>query len=428
MMGDGLFQITLNHGYILQILAAEMLFVWGLKRRQGFVLRFLLGVTVYGGASIVLTNLIARYVVGFYSLTIFLLSLLLWKFCCRERFRDILFCCVGAQLTQNLAHNVENLIYRPFAQYFNTVGWCCLSVSVTVIVYAICYRLFARRLRGCDGFALEDRYVYIISIAAAIFTYAMQAIQQNYGIDALWITRPPLIFCCIAGLCVQFGLLTLKSEQEGRQLLERIIQQEQRQYEITRSSMDLINMKAHDLKHQITLMKATGRCDGAELEEIESAIAQYASSSNTGCKPLDAILTEKQLLCRTCGIEAAVMAQGESLAFLQPADIASLFGNLLDNAIEYERTVEPVSRRCISLNVAEKNGFVCIRVENYCPTRPEMYNGLPVTSKADKTRHGFGLRSVQYITEKYGGTMHIGTEGDLFVVSLLIPVPRASGG
>ena len=39
------------------------------------------------------------------------------------------------------------------------------------------------------------------------------AIQQNYGIDALWITRPPLIFCCIAGLCVQFGLLTLKSEQ-----------------------------------------------------------------------------------------------------------------------------------------------------------------------------------------------------------------------
>ena len=84
----------------------------------------------------------------------------------------------------------------------------------------------------------------------------------------------------------------------------------------------------------------------------------------------------------------------------------------------------PASRRCISLNVAEKNGFVCIRVENYCPTRPEMYNGLPVTSKADKTRHGFGLRSVQYITEKYGGTMHIGTEGDLFVVSLLIPVPR----
>ena len=42
----------------------------------------------------------------------------------------------------------------------------------------------------------------------------------------------------------------------------------------------------------------------------------------------------------------------------------------------------------------------------------------------EKYTRDFGLRSVQYITEKYGGTMHIGTEGDLFVVSLLIPVPR----
>lgn len=120
------------------------------------------------------------------------------------------------------------------------------------------------------------------------------------------------------------------------------------------------------------------------------------------------------------------MAQGEALFFLQQADIASLFGNILDNAIEYERTVEPVSRRCIALTVAEKNSFVCIRAENYCPVLPPMRDGLPITSKADRNYHGFGLRSVRYITEKYGGTLHIGQEGELFVVSILLPRPGAN--
>lgn len=424
MMGEGLFQITLYHGYLLQILAAELIFNRPLPRRSRFWLRLPVGAAVYAALAVVIPNFIARYVSGFFSLTIFLLSLGLCLFCFRARLREVLFCCVGAQLTQNLAYNVENLIYQPFAAFFSQIGWLCLSLAVTAVVYGACWWFFARQTERCGEIRLPGQYVYAISLASALFVYTMQFLFQSYGIDNLWIIRPPLILCCIAGLCLQYGLLALRNAREENQLLERFMRKEQKQYEITRNSMDLINMKAHDLKHQITLMKATGRCDGAELAEIESAIAQYASSSNTGCKPLDAILTEKQLLCRTCGIEAAVMAQGESLAFLQPADIASLFGNLLDNAIEYERAVEPASRRCISLNVAEKNGFVYIRVENYCPTRPEMYNGLPVTSKADKTRHGFGLRSVQYITEKYGGTMHIGAEGDLFVVSLLIPVPR----
>lgn len=423
MIGDGLFQITIYHGYLIQILAAELLFTLNLRRRAHFYLRLILGTVVYIALSIVIPNWIAQYVSGIFSLTIFLLSLALCTFCFQAKFRDVVFCCVGAQLTQNLSYNIENLIYQPFAQYIGQNGWLCISLMTTVAVYTICYRLFARRLNHSEDIRLDSRYVYGLSLASALFVYTMQYLFQSFEINKMWITRPPLIFCCIAGLCVQYGLLELKSEQEEKALLERVMLKEQKQYEITRNSMDLINMKAHDLKHQITLMRATGKCDNLELSEIESAVAQYEGSSNTGNRALDVILTEKQRLCRIHSVEMTVMVQGQALAFLQPADIASLFGNILDNAIECECGVEPSTRRCIALTVCAKGNLTCIRAENYCPVRPQMYGGLPLTSKADGNYHGFGLRSVRYITEKYGGTLHIGFEGKLFVVSILLPQP-----
>lgn len=424
MIGNGLFQITINHGYLVQILAAEVLFTSALRKKPLFSVRFAVGTIFYASAAIVLPNLISHYVAGVFSLAIFLLSLLLWIVCLDGSFHDILFCCVGAQLTQNLAHNVENLFYQPISQRFNLLTWFFLSLTVTVVVYTLCYLLFARRITIIDEINIDNHYVYALSIATMLFIYAMQFLFQAYHIDTLWVTRPPLILCCIAGLCVQFDLVTLKNERGKRRLLEKILEKERHQYEITRNSMDVINRKAHDLKHQIALMRATGTCDLDELCEIESAIAEYESGSYTGCKPLDVILSEKRLMCQRYNIQLNVMAQGEALRFLQPAEVASLFGNILDNAIECEQGIEPSGCRCIGLTVFSRGGFTCIRGENYCLAPPQLVNGLPLSSKGDHAYHGFGLRSVQYITHKYGGSMHIGMEGKLFVISLLLPAPK----
>lgn len=424
MMGEGLFRITIYHGYLLQILAAEILFTLPLFRRSHFWARVLLGVPVYAVLAVIVPNIVAGYISGFFSITIFFLSLFLCQFCFKARLRDTLYCCVGAQLTQNLSYNIENLIYQPFAQYFTGFGWLCLSVGTTVIVYFFCWLIFVRQIKRYGEIHLPGRYVYAMSLASALFVYTMQFLFQQYGIDRLWIVHLPLILCCIAGLCIQYGLLALRSAQEENRLLERVIQMDQRQYEITRSSINLINMKAHDLKHQVAMIRAMGRYDARELTEIETAIGQYETSYNTGNRALDVILTEKQLICRQNQIEMSAIVQGDALYFLQQADIASLFGNILDNAIEYECTVEPVSRRCIALRIVQRGGFACIRAENYCPNPPAMQDGLPVTSKPDRDNHGFGLRSVRYITEKYGGSLHIGQEGMLFAVSILLPMPQ----
>ena len=424
MNANDLFQININHGYIIQILVSEIIYSRTLKRRDHFALRVLTGIPVYGIGAVITTNFIERYVPSLFSTAAILLSLVLCIWCFKNTFQEILFCCVAAQLTQNLSYNIENLIYRPFTEIFYGIRWPILSVVVMILVYAVCYRIFAKRLELRKWTSVDSKYIYTLSIAVALFVHFMQYLFQQYKIDELWITRPPLILCCIFGLCVQFGLLALTNEQEEKRMLERLIESEHRQHELREQSIDIINRKAHDLKHQIIRFRAAERFDDSELAEIENAVEQYEISFETGNRTLDVLLNEKQLQCQKEQIQLSAIVQGEVLSFLKPGDVASLFGNALDNAIECEQSIPELTKRCVALNVFERKNFTCIRVENYCPVERIMVQGLPVTTKGDHNFHGFGMKSIQYITQKYNGTLHISTNDDLFVLSILLPIPK----
>ena len=69
-----------------------------------------------------------------------------------------------------------------------------------------------------------------------------------------------------------------------------------------------------------------------------------------------------------------------------------------------------------------EQGFLLIRVRNYCETPPTLIDGLPRTSKDDTTYHGFGVLSIRHTAEKYGGTMSIRTDQNRFRLDILIPM------
>ena len=49
----------------------------------------------------------------------------------------------------------------------------------------------------------------------------------------------------------------------------------------------------------------------------------------------------------------------------------------------------------------------------------EFADGLPVTTKEDKNFHGFGVRSIRYLVEKYRGDMLMRAEEERFFVDIL---------
>ena len=143
----------------------------------------------------------------------------------------------------------------------------------------------------------------------------------------------------------------------------------------------------------------------------------------TGCEPLDLLLGQKALLCEKKGIRFDCAADGKALDFLKPADIYSLLGNALDNAIEAAGQVADPERRCIHLRAARQGNMVSVCVENLYDGSVTFENGLPQTSKADKRYHGFGMKSIRMIVEKYQGALDVQARDGAFVLSILLPVP-----
>ncbi len=424
-----LFAITINHGYIPQIFLAELIFFLHVDRKEHFVRRVAVGLPVFLLAAIVLPNLITYYVISFFSFVIFLLSMFFWFYCVDIDFSQFLFRCIAAQLVQNLSHQIENLFYLPFAEHFTYLGRLIWSVTCMIGVYVAAYHFLVCRLdfsSDSDAHKMPNQqFIFFFSIVTTLFVYLMQSLYRVYQVDQLWISRPPLILCCIFALCVQFGYLALGREQENNLMLEQMIAKEQHQMEMTQENMDAINRKAHDLKHQIIRLRSMAPTDETELQEIADAVAQYETTFHTGNATLDTILSDKQLVCNQHTIELSVMAQGELLDFLRPGEIASLFGNALDNAIECEMKIENAAQRCISLQLFESKGLICFQVENYCPQETHWQTELPTSTKPGRLDHGFGLRSIQYIAQQHHGSLHVSWEQELFILRVLIPYVSA---
>ena len=113
------------------------------------------------------------------------------------------------------------------------------------------------------------------------------------------------------------------------------------------------------------------------------------------------------------------IVDSEMLENIDASDIYSLFGNALDNAIKSVKGEEE-DKRIISLSVKKKDDCGQIVITNYCRSAPEMDRGMPVT-KDDRNYHGFGVQSMKYIVEKYGGNILFDYADEMFTMSVLFP-------
>ena len=179
------------------------------------------------------------------------------------------------------------------------------------------------------------------------------------------------------------------------------------------------------MKHQVAALKHIR--DPARQDEVidslQESVMIYDAMLKTGNDILDTVLTEKSLLCSRHRIALTCMADGQLLSFMDAVELYTLFGNALDNAIEASLPL-PESERMIDLQVQQKAGLILIRVTNRFSGTVEASAELPKTSKADQDWHGFGLKSIRAVAEKYGGLMNLRGEDGVFTLRITIPANR----
>ena len=127
------------------------------------------------------------------------------------------------------------------------------------------------------------------------------------------------------------------------------------------------------------------------------------------------------------GETARALGYLEQLAVSLPAelpvedvDLCALLGNALDNAMEGGRRA---GLRGVTVRCRVDKGLLMLRVAN--PVGAEVRPDL-TTTKADRSRHGFGIPGMREIAERYGGTLEAGVKDGRFELVVCLPV-RARG-
>lgn len=206
--------------------------------------------------------------------------------------------------------------------------------------------------------------------------------------------------------------------------IQNILRAQYSQYRQSQESIDIINHKYHDLKHQIAVLRHEKNPEKKEayLDEMEQGIKNYESMFKTGNGVLDTLLTGVSLKCNRRNITFTCVADGTLLNQIHVMDLCTIFGNALDNAMEHVIQIGDAEKRLIHVTVTKMAEFVLIRVENYLQDDVKFDGELPVTIKENKNYHGFGLKSMKYSVEKYHGTMEVKTENHWFTINILIPM------
>ena len=369
------------------------------------------------------------------SCTLFLLALMpALLFCFEVSPWAAVFCATAGYALQNLASGVGEaaaLVLDAAGMPGIVVGgtpW--LTIGACAAIYVASYLLFIRHVdpKGLEGRGNPAMLAMIVVVVFGIIGFDLilkYVVTGSLPVRIVLYLRAFHALICVFVIIVEVELVVVRQLSSEKAAAERLLAEQERQYQLSRENIEAINIKCHDLRHQIrSLAAGDGTVDKDVLESVAREVNVYDSKVRTGNDALDTILTEKSLLCEGRGITLTCMADGESLGFMAPADLYALFGNALDNAIEAVEHLNDAARRSTSLIVRRRAGTVTIHVENYYdPTASaKSFKGdVPASTKGDPLNHGFGTRSMKAIVERYGGTLAFSANGSTFCADAVIP-------
>ena len=221
-------------------------------------------------------------------------------------------------------------------------GFHLLSIVVLALLFTPKNRLVHNRR--------TTRNVIILSIATITLVNILICISRVYEGESPMlniVTKILYVGFSFTILTICAGIFSQSEQEEQIGVLHQLWRQDRAQFESVKANMDVINMKCHDLKH--ILDRIEDKLTGEEAASLREAIQFYDANIKTGNEVLDVVLCEKAMTCQKSGISFSCMADGEKLDFLTPVQTYTLFGNIIDNAVEAVKPL-PLEERVISLS------------------------------------------------------------------------------
>lgn len=301
------------------------------------------------------------------------------------------------------------------------------SASAILLYYFILQKLFL-------GEKLKRISVRQYTIYAAIAACTLLNIGEILFLAKYELDYKTSIFLILDGVFIIFinlyllNVLDVLTENKDLKykldLYERQAKSNYEYYMRQMESRKTILSVLHDIeKHIHVLHELKQTKEQEEFEKykdmFEDMIAPLMSGQYCNNAILNVIINDKMDYCRKNGIQFEIDIQEVQMEFMEPVDITTVFGNILDNAVA---ACEKSEKKQIKLKICPFNGFIFTQLSNtFAGEIIWDGKGLPVSQKGD--RHGIGLENVKKVVKEYCGEVQLRAEKNVFTIEIMFSNP-----
>lgn len=342
------------------------------------------------------------------------------------------------QLCYGIVNSLMSILY-PYLSAFDqkTVGYVFMTAgeAVALGLVVLCCRMVQRYFSNemnAFPYGTEKHAIFLVFIPILMifmmdeyiqsFLYGMVITNVDGREDYLYTNHYQMLMIQLLGLGSLFCILFVyKKLLNSFRLSTELSLLEQEEYtlnqyvEEAKTRYDATKSFRHDIRNHIAVVKRllqSGKLEQAVnyIEDMDEMAEKMSFPCSTNNPVVDILVGNKLGIAKSMGISVNCSLLLPYPCGLRDIDICIVLSNALDNAIHACKNMEEAGKY-IHVSGRIQGDFLMMEIEN-------SFHGKGMLKK------GTGLSNVKTVAEKYGGTMSIETRGTVFVLHVLLIIPR----
>lgn len=273
-------------------------------------------------------------------------------------------------------------------------------------------------------------FVYLISGINLLVIFNISLILNELNVEAQYLTIIINMGSLLIVLITYYVFIKLnrfyrkssnyKIIKIKNEMLRKEIKEKENIYEEVRKTH-------HDFKNHIICIEKLLEQGKLELvseyiNNLKEEKFQVYTWIKTGNDVVDAILNQKKSegMKKNIDIDMKVVIPDD--INIKPMDLCVILGNALDNGIEANEKIKDIDKRNIKVRINPYKDYLFMEISNPTICNPIDEYGQLKTTKDNKEKHGFGIKSMATVVEEYNGILNYEYDEGEFILSIMLPM------
>ncbi|MDE6566253.1 MAG: GHKL domain-containing protein [Lachnospiraceae bacterium] len=336
---------------------------------------------------------------------------------------------------------LSELVFFSILSYFTSDFYDNQTYFRNLILLSVPSKLLYFLILQCTSLYIKKRktrelssdkstlFFLIIPLISEFIAHVLSIVCLNIHLSLFLDILISISILLLLAINIFFAWFHTSIQEKNQQFLElQLLQQKEYDTALYFEELHKQDEKQKILIHDIRrhLLSIADLNKKQETDKIASYINQIIQSSDLQnsvrvCDNnlLNTILFRAKRQCKESDISFITDIRSKCIDFLPEYDITALFSNLLDNALDAAKDI-PGSFIELNITPHNNNGFM-ITMINSCHKNPfSKENHQLISTKKNKWRHGYGMKSIQRIIEKYDGNSRLYFDENSFTFHTII--------